>query len=330
MVNRERVLLGFGTLVIGLFFAVNLCIAQPKADWPKKVTIGAAPVGGTGFLTCTGLGKLLNEKMGVFSSVEQTGGPVHNNQLLEVKQLDFGITTAGPLWEGWQGLGFAKGKKHQNVRVVYFTYTQPFHAYALKKTGIKTIYDANGKSFGVGPKGGTPDQYFPKIFEAAGIKPSRILNANSADLDSQLKDGMVDVNGSAPGMPWGLINQIETTHEINLLEIPKTVGEKVHKNYPFLTLFVIPAGMYKTNKNHGLETVTIGTYISAHKDIPDDFVYEVVKTVFHNTDLLASVHPSARENKPQAVVDSPIPIHRGAAKYYKEIGIALPSNLVID
>jgi uncharacterized protein len=330
MISREKILLGFGTVAIGLFFTVNFCIAQPKANWPKKVTIGAAPVGGTGFMTCTALGKLLSEKMGVTSSVEQTGGPVHNTQLLEAKQLDFGIATAGPMWEGWNGLGFAKGKKHQSIRTVYFTYTQPFHAYALKKTGIKTIYDANGKSFGIGPKGGTPDQYFPKIFEAAGIKPSRILNANASDLDSQLKDGMLDVNGLAPGLPWGLITETETTHEINLLQIPKAVGEKVNKNYPFLTLYVIPAGMYKTNKTYDIETVTIGTYITTTKDASDEFIYALTKAVFQNNDLLVKIHPSAKENKPQAVVDSPIPIHRGAAKYYKEIGIDLPKSLVVD
>jgi len=82
-----------------------------------------------------GLGKLLNEKMGISPSVEHTGGPVHENQLLEVEQLDLTITTEAHC--GKDGMDWGLRKKDQNIRVVYFTYPQPFHAYALKKSDFR-------------------------------------------------------------------------------------------------------------------------------------------------------------------------------------------------
>ena len=198
----KRFFIIFGAVTITILFSMGMSEAQVKPGWPKSITIGAAPVGGTYYIWGGGFARLLNDKMGIPGNVEVTGGPVHNTQLVDAKQLDFGMVTAGPVWEGWTGEGWAKGKKHQNPRVIFPMYATYFQMYALKKTGIKTIRDLNGKSVGVGPVGGTPATYWPKILETAGVKPGRIVNAGSADLNSQLKDGMLDAHSQSVGLPW--------------------------------------------------------------------------------------------------------------------------------
>ena len=308
---------------------VSGSMAQDKANWPKGVTIGAAPVGGTYYIWAGGFAKLLHEKMGVQGNVEVTGGPVHNTQLVEVKNLDFGMVTSAPVWEGWTGEGWAKGKKHQNVRVIFPMYATWFQMYAEAKKGIKTLKDLEGKSVGVGPTGGTPATYWPKILEAAGVKPGRIVNASSADLNSQLKDGMLDANSQAVGLPWVTITEIETTHDVNLIPISKSEADKFIAQYPLFATGVIPKGTYKSNKDQDIETISIWNFMTVHKDTPDDFVYEVVKATFDNVDILIAAHNSAKETKPDAIVTSPIPLHPGAVKYYQEKGIQIPEKLIM-
>ncbi|HOJ44082.1 MAG TPA: TAXI family TRAP transporter solute-binding subunit, partial [Syntrophorhabdaceae bacterium] len=98
-------------------FILTPCNAQQKKDWPVKgVTIGAAPIGGVYYVWAGGPAKVLGEKMGIPASVESTGGPVHNVQLVNNKELHFGMVTAAPAYEGWTGTGWAKGKKYQNIR----------------------------------------------------------------------------------------------------------------------------------------------------------------------------------------------------------------------
>jgi hypothetical protein len=315
-------------LFFGLFLTLRVCEAQVKPGWPKGVTIGAAPVGGTYYIWMGGFARLLNDKLGVPGSVEVTGGPVHNTQLVDAKQLDFGGVTSGPVWEGWTGEGWAKGKKHQNTRAMFPMYATYFQMYALKKSGIKTIRDLNGKSIGVGPVGGTPATYWPKILEAAGIKPGRIANAGSADLNSQLKDGMLDANAQSVGLPWVIISEIEVTHDINILPIPKADADKFIAKNPLFAQGVIPKGYYKSNRGNDVDTITVWNYMIAHKDVPADFVYEVVKKTFENVDILIAAHASAKETKPEPIVYSPIPLHPGAVKYYKEKGIKIPDKLI--
>lgn len=115
----KRIVVIFSIIAISIFFSLTMSQAQVKPGWPKNVTIGAAPVGGLYFIWMGGYAKLLNDKMGISCNVEVTGGPVHNTQLVDAKQLDFGGVTAAPVWEGWTGEGWAKGKKHQNRELCF-------------------------------------------------------------------------------------------------------------------------------------------------------------------------------------------------------------------
>jgi len=315
-------------LLLMLLVFVSGPLAADKAGWPKGVTIGAAPVGGTYYIWAGGYAKLLHDKMGIPGNVEVTGGPVHNTQLVDLKKLDFGMVTAGPVWEGFHGEGWAKGKKHQNVRVIFPMYTTYFQMYSLSKSGIKSILDLNGKSVGVGPVGGTPATYWPIIFETGGIKAGRMVNAGSADLNSQLKDGMLDANGQSVGLPWVTITEIETTHDVNAYGVPANVADNFVKKYPYFSKGVIPKGTYKSNKDKDIETLTVWNFMTVHKDTPDDFVYAVLDATFKNVDILIATHPSASETKAENIVFSPVPLHPGAVKYYKEKGIKLPDQLL--
>lgn len=323
---------------VAVLSAITLCAfllfgsaeAQEKPGWPKGVTIGAAPLGGTYFVWAGGFAKLMNDKVGVQANVESTGGPNHNTQLVQAKQLDLGMVTAAIVYEAFVGDpdGWTKGKKHPDVRVIFPMYTTYFQMYSLKKTNIKSIMDLNGKSVGVGPVGGTPATTWPKIFEVAGVKPSRIVNASSADLNSQVKDGMIDANGQAVGLPWVTITEVETTNEVNAYGVPVTVADKFLQKYPSMSKGFIPKGTYKSNPTEDIPTLTVWNFMTVHKDAPDDFVYEVVKKTFENVDILIAAHKSAEEVKIENIQYSPIPLHPGALKYYKEKGIPIPDKMI--
>jgi hypothetical protein len=326
----KRLIVWTAVLAFSTLLVFSAAQAQDKPGWPKGVTIGAAPLGGTYFVWAGGFAKLLNDKVGVPANVESTGGPVHNVQLLQGKKLDFGMVTSGPVFEGFTGDpdGWSKGKKHPDLRVIFPMYTTFFQMYSMSSTGIKSIMDLKDKSVGVGPVGGTPATYWPKILETAGIKPKRIVNASSSDLNSQLKDGMLDANGQSVGIPWVTITEVETTHDVNAYGVPEDVGKKIIEKIPSFAFGAIPKGTYKSNPDKDIPTLTMWNFMTVHKDAADDFVYEVVKKTFENVDILIAAHKSAKEVQPAAILNSPIPLLPGAVKYYKEKGIQIPDKLI--
>jgi TRAP transporter TAXI family solute receptor len=311
-----------------LFFSVNHVGAEGGKDWPKIVTIGGAPVGGTGSVYAGGVAGILHGKLGINASVEATGGPVHNTQLAQSKEVTICGVSAPAIYEGWHGAGWAKGKLHQDIRSLFPMYNTYFQIYALKKTGIQSIYDLNGKRVGVGPTGGTSALLWPKFLEILGIKAGRIVNANSSDLGDQVKDGLIHANAQSAGIPWAAMTEAETMNELSILGVSKKDMEKVIEKYPYLSPGLIPKGTYKANKAADIDTLTFWSFYIAHKDLPDDFAYAIVKAVFENVDALIATHKAAAETRPEFIVYSPIPLHPGAVKYYKEKGIKLPDRIL--
>jgi TRAP-type uncharacterized transport system substrate-binding protein len=146
-------------------------------------------------------------------------------------------------------LGWAKGKKYQDARIILHQNNTYFQIYSLKKLGIKSIYDLNGKSVGVGPIGGAPHTLYPPLFQELGIKPSRYANAGISDLDSQLRDGMLDANANTTGVP-GLHQEIESVLDLNVFGVgSRTWQRPPTSNSSILCgLYDYPEGTYKLTR----------------------------------------------------------------------------------
>jgi TRAP-type uncharacterized transport system substrate-binding protein len=73
------------------------------------------------------------------------------------------------------------------------------------------------------------------------------------------------------------------------------------------------------------QTVGLFNFAVAQKDVPDDLVYKIVKTVFDNHKELVKAESLAKETVPTNIGrDEVLPLHPGAVRYYREIGIPIP------
>jgi TRAP transporter TAXI family solute receptor len=309
----------------------GISFGQPK-NWPRNVTIGTGSIGGVAYLHGAAVAKVIYDKMGISASAEVTGGSVHNVKLANSKETTLASSHSASAYDGWNGFDWAKGTKYQNIRSLFHEYDTFVQIYALKKSGIKSIYDLNGKSLGVGPLGGFPHILFPGVLGGLGIKATRYLNAGISDLDTQVRDGLVDANANITGMPWVTVREIESVLDVNVFGISKAdflKAAKMVERYPFMGSRIIAKGTYKSNKDFDIETLTLGSFYYTHKDTPEDFVYELVKNVCKNLDMIIATVPASKGERPESVVEyAPIPLHPGAVRYYREVGIAIPDRMM--
>jgi TRAP-type uncharacterized transport system substrate-binding protein len=89
---------------------------QPRANWPRSITIGSASIGGVYYVVAGGYAKVIQEKMGIPASNRVTGGPIQNIQLVHAKQVELGLTTMGPAHEALRGIGWAQGTRYDSIR----------------------------------------------------------------------------------------------------------------------------------------------------------------------------------------------------------------------
>jgi uncharacterized protein len=84
---------------------------------------------------------------------------------------------------------------------------------------------------------------------------------------------------------------------------------------------VIPATTY-TGQTEDVPTAAIPNFLVTHAGVPDDTVYRIVKAMYDNLDTLHAAHSAARVIKREnAIKGMPIPLHPGAERYYREVGL---------
>jgi TRAP transporter TAXI family solute receptor len=84
---------------------------------------------------------------------------------------------------------------------------------------------------------------------------------------------------------------------------------------------MIPANTYG-GQTTAVATVAIQNYLVTSESVPADLVYAMTKALFDNLDVMVASHNAAKViSKDLAGKNPPVPLHVGAEKYYKEIGV---------
>ena len=308
--------------VISVFFAASV---GGMAQAQDNVTIGAASVGGTYFVWAGGLANVLSQS-DMPANVEVTGGPLHNIQLVDAGEMQLGLSTAAPAYEGFNGLEWAGGEKFENIRAVLPMYPSFFTWWSLETSGIESFADLDGDIVAMGPTGGTPDTYGRVVYEHADVHPSRIVNAGFSDIVNLLRDGQIEAALTTAGLPHPAIAETESTNSINLITLPPDIIDSFIETYPYFGRGIVPAGTYDA-VTEDQETLTVWNFLITNADMPDETVYNMVKAVFENIPAMVEAHPAARYVQLDNVDEITIPLHPGAIRYFEEQGVDIPDRL---
>jgi len=319
---RKMIVLWLFVLVWTYPFAATYGAEKP---WPKGISIASSTVGGMYYIWAGGWAKLLINKLNINASVESTGGPSQNIGLVESGKSDFGLVTVGPAFEAIQGIEWAKGKKHENIRAIFPTYPSYLQTYTLAKYPIKNFRDLTGQIVSFTGAGSSPDVFGRRFFKDLEINPRRIVNVGVGEGNDQMKDGLIHAAFMVAGLPNPPAVELSATFDIRIIGFDKKDMETLMARYPYFAIGSIPAGTYK-GQDKPIDTLTIWNAVIAHKDLPADFVYSIVKATFENQEALVAIHKSSVDTVPVNIKNINLPLHVGALRYYKEKGIGIPEK----
>jgi TRAP transporter TAXI family solute receptor len=320
--------------IVSVVVAVGTCVAIlilgacPFAEaGTQRLLLGASSVGGTYYVWGGGWAKIMMNKLpGVDVSVEVTGGPVTNIQLIQQGAMELGFVTTWLAGEGYYGEGWTKGKKHDEIRAIFPMYSSVLHTYTLQKSPIQTIYDFRDKHISVGAPGSTSDLAGRAALDLLGIKAKISALPTNTAIDA-LRDGRVDAGFAVTGAPGPFMLDLETTHQVRHIGLADADFAKILSKYPYWAKGVVPKGTYK-HQTEDTSVIAFWNFAVADKDLSADLVYRLIKATFENRDALIAVDPTAKSVIPPNIVNSSVPLHAGAVKYYREAGIQIPSKLL--
>jgi hypothetical protein len=68
--------------------------------------------------------------------------------------------------------------------------------------------------------------------------------------------------------------------------------------------------------------VAVSNYLVTHEGVSDEIAYQMTKQLYENLETLTASHNAATQIKlEEALNGMPIPLHPGAERYYREVGV---------
>jgi uncharacterized protein len=313
-------------LLAVILFAPSL--GAGESGWPKFIAIGTASPGGTYYVYGQALADILTGALGIEVSADATQGSTRNIILMETGQATLGMITMGLGWEAWNGTGeWTKGRRFRAMRAILPMYDSPFTIAVAKRLRVKLLSELAGKRLGAGPRAGTSGTYFPKMFKALGV-PADFIYGSVEEMASQVIGGQLDGVALAAGVPVPALLEVEAKEPLQFIPFTPEQLATLMRLMPELSTSTLPRAAY-SSLAEDYPTVGLFNFVVAHKDLPEDLVYRAVKAVYDNHERLVRAHSAGRETIPANVSrDTFLPLHPGAVRYYREIGVALPAIAV--
>jgi TRAP transporter TAXI family solute receptor len=298
---------------------------MPTANAKTPVSIGSCPVGCTAYTWAAGIADVINKNVkDVQATAEETKGYVDNVKLMSKGEMEAGMANSLSAYSAFKGEGPFKDAKPGGVVSWLSIAPMAVHIIALKDGSVKTVADLKGKRIGMGQPGGTSMLDAEALVAGLGLKPGkdfkdfRVRLGNMVDM---LSDGNLDAaiwNGSFPLPP---VIKLGAQREVSLIPVPEAVFKQVQAKFPPYFQLNIPANTYK-----GIAAPTptygLGNALVIGAKVPEPLVYDMTKAIMTNLEKLKGVHPAlGRITKASVLNGFAAPLHPGALRYYREIGV---------
>ncbi|MCL4744649.1 MAG: TAXI family TRAP transporter solute-binding subunit [Burkholderiaceae bacterium] len=309
----------FGVLMLGALATGTKDVAAQEF-----VTFGGGSTGGAFNIISAGMARLVEKNVpGVKATARVTSATIENIRLLGQRKIEFALAAANGPHDAANGKPPFTGEKITNVRYIVAGYSSTLQVMVPKDSAIKTFADFKDKRVGV-LTGITAQDWFPRIAEVYGIKGQyKEFVLRSGELESAMRDGNIDVSVNWSSAPTASISDLATAKELRFLPVLSAQAQEVIKTHPYFFEFALPKGMYR-GVDADVPSMGVPILLVTHAGVSDDLVYKVTKMLFERNDELKAVHPNAADFGPQNAGKSQvIPMHPGAARYYKEKGLPM-------
>ncbi len=257
------------------------------------------------------------------ATAQVTKASAENLNLLQAGRGELAFALGDAVSDAWKGDAEAGFKtKLEKLRGLSATYNNYIQIVASADSGIKTLADLKGKRVSVGAAKSGTELNARAILKAAGLsyadlgKVEYLPFGESVEL---MKNRQLDATLQSAGLGVASIRDLATAVKIVVVPVPADVVAKVGD--AAYQAAVIPANTY-TGQTADVPTAAIPNFLVTHAGVSDELAYQMTKAMYENLDTLYAAHNAAKAIKREnAVKGMPIPLHPGAEKYYREVGV---------
>lgn len=260
----------------------------------------------------------------VSASSQASNGGIDNLTQVSEGEAQVSIAISSNCYQCLNGTDSFEGYAYDDLKVIAGLYFNPNQVVVTEASGINDLAGVKGKRFAVAAAGSSVEGECKNHFTAAGltypddIQAEYIAFGDAADM---LSNGTIDGAWIMSGAPAAAVSQAVSSG-CKLVNISDDVISTLQADYPWYAPYTIPAGTYP-NQDEDVQTSAIKMVMFCRGDLDEETVYQLTRTFWENIDQLGEAQGNLKGlTAEEAVKDiADLPIHAGAEKYYKEIGV---------
>ncbi len=319
------------------------CTGTLHAADGKNYLLATASTGGTYYPVGVAISTLtkvkLQPKKKIGMSAINSAGSGENVKLLRENEAQFAILQGLYGYYAWNGKGpIAQDGPQKDLRAVSMLWQNVEHFTVLSskaKTGtIADMADLKGERLSLGKKNSGTIGSNTVILKNLGLDAAKdydLIHVGYGPSADALQNGQIAGMSTPAGVPASAVTRAVASmgDKVTLLGFTEEQAKKADGGLGLWTPFVIPAGAYPgTTKD--ITTIAQPNFLAVRSDIDEETVYQITKTLYENLPFLNAIHKATKAMAPEkAMAGLPMPLHPGAARYYREIGMDIPETLIV-
>lgn len=322
-------------LQIGAAWRVS---AQTSADGGGSFLLGTSSTGGSYHPVGVALSTLVKLKVlpdfGIDLTAVNTTGSRENVDLIRQGDIQFAIISALAGHDARTGAGdYVRFGPDENLRAVMTLWLSTDHFMvrndAVKSGTVSDIVDLRGRALSLGQRETNTLLENRTLMSALGVDINTAFNlaelSGPASAEA-LAAGRIDGMGLSGSVPH---EAVRDAYELlgdgtALLDVNDEEFSLIDGGRGLWQRVVIPSGTYP-GQDRDIFTIGVPNILAVHKDVDEDVVYQITRTIFEELEYLHGLHNTTREISLDKAVDGlPLPIHGGAQRYFEEKGVELP------
>ncbi len=263
---------------------------------------------------------------GLIATALSANGSVANVNAIAGGSLESGFSQSDVATWAQTGTGIWQDREAvAKLRAIANLYPETIHLVASADSGIKSVADLAGKRVSLDEPGSGTLVDARIILEAYGLSEDDIEAAflKPDQAAERMRDGAMDAFFFVGGFPAGAIAELASQDEITLVPISGKEAEGVIGKYTFFAENTVPGGTYEGVEDD-TTTLSVGAQWITSAEQPDDLIYNVTKALWNDNTrkLLDAGHQKGKQITLETALDGVgIPLHPGAARFYKEKGM---------
>ena len=307
--------------ILRCFAAALAAIALPAAA--QQLTFMTGPQGGSWIPLGGALKGLWEKEIPGLSIQQQPGAGIANVRGVDEGKAQIGFANSSTTVDGLAGRA-PYPKKVTKVCQLANLYPQYFQVVANADAKINSFADLKGKTLVTQPKGNTAEILTATVLELNGLSYQSLAKVNFqaayTDAVAMMKDGHAQVFTLGTTAPASAVMDLAAARDIRLVPVDDKTMAALKKANPGYNRLIIKAGTYP-KQDQDVPVIGYSTHVIVSCDLPEDLVYKMTKIMAAHVDGMAAVVKSIAGLTPKDMaLDIGVPLHKGAAKFYKEVG----------